>query len=654
MNAEMKSRTLDYEHLYKVVIHDVYSQLDVSPIEESRDITYLNQRLRYEGLPFVTKVVPALGKAVLSAFQSGRFSCPLGLKKARRAGALPALLQGLLKRVFDTDGCLLSSACAEDVWGIQQICFLLYKYELPYDPRLIQSKFINLKQVNESLPKTLSELSLGYEERTVLSLARDIVREMMSGVDLKDIKPSNGPGSTSKGRMSLTEKLHYIHESPHVEGYPNGVYARVISLDSLTFWSLFDVLIEPICRADRMSVLHFVPKDSRGPRAISCEPPQLMWIQQGQRAAIEAAALRYSDRRINFDDQSINAELALRASLDNSMATLDMKDASDRVSKALVTELFPEHVLVPLLASRSLFTRFRNEALKIDEVFALRKFSPMGSAVCFPIESIVFWALSVATVLVKSPGYRTLGDPRKLVYVFGDDLIVPSGWASVIMETLEKFCLVFNRDKCFTQGPFRESCGCDAFMGTKVTPIKLKTLFPTSLGQAENVMAWVAYMNRFAAEWMLGTSEYIRELLTPLLGQLPVYNDLESPFLCAFTFSPLVDPIGVEVVAEGNQVDKKQIESVREYNRSRVRGLITPFRKLPRIKPYYCGKQYRKVWQVINRTDPKWETTCPKDRLDYYLLLDWLSQRKEDSDEAYTSHDGPEQPRLKKKDYVKT
>lgn len=230
MNAAMKSQRLDdvslMARLYRVVLTDVAFHAGVKASEANRDIKYLTTRLSSEGISFATKVLPQLGKATLSAFQSGRFTRPSSFK-ARGSGALPSFLYGLTKQLFNNDG-LLKDLSTEDgvdkaVWGIEQICFLFYKYELPYAPNLVEEKYQNLKQVNDELPKTLSDFDLDYTDRTVLALAGTIIQDLMADVDLQTIIPNCGPGSTATGNVSRNEKISKIMRSSSVPGYPKGI-----------------------------------------------------------------------------------------------------------------------------------------------------------------------------------------------------------------------------------------------------------------------------------------------------------------------------------------------------------------------------------------------------------------------------------------------
>lgn len=215
------------------------------------------------------------------------------------------------------------------------------------------------------------------------------------------------------------------------------------------------------------------------------EPQEIQFIQQGQKKllynVIESAPLTRG--LVNFTDQKINRVLAKRASLTNDYATLDMKEASDRVSTMLVELLFKDTPwLKCLMATRSPATE-----LPDGTILQLKKFAPMGSAVCFPVEALTFWVL--AESIRRSE--RIEGS----IYVFGDDLIVPTALTPHLFELFPKYGLKFNEDKCFTSGPFRESCGCDAYKGIEIQPVRMKELCPKDHREALPLVSSLEFSN---------------------------------------------------------------------------------------------------------------------------------------------------------------
>jgi hypothetical protein len=103
----------------------------------------------------------------------------------------------------------------------------------------------------------------------------------------------------------------------------------------------------------------------------------------------------------------------------------------------------------------------------------MKKFAPMGSAVTFPVQSLVFLLLTVYAVRLfdgKEGHLRGLKESFGEVTVFGDDIIAPSRAINAITWVLTQCGLKVNTEKTFSEGNFRESCGMDAFKGYDVTP----------------------------------------------------------------------------------------------------------------------------------------------------------------------------------------
>lgn len=182
---------------------------------------------------------------------------------------------------------------------------------------------------------------------------------------------------------------------------------------------------------------------------------------------------------IHFSEQEFNAHAALLSSMSCNNATLDMKEASDRISRALVIYLFQG---LPLLLDclLALSTKYVDLTKALDDenlgssfgLLKVKKYAPMGSALCFPIMSVVHWALCTAVAKVRCDI-----EPHNLrLFVYGDDIVLPSSIAPEIMNSLPKYGLKFNENKSFWRGHFRESCGTHAYQGVNITPIFFKDL----------------------------------------------------------------------------------------------------------------------------------------------------------------------------------
>jgi hypothetical protein len=159
--------------------------------------------------------------------------------------------------------------------------------------------------------------------------------------------------------------------------------------------------------------------------------------------------------------QDRNRHFAQIGSLEGSFATIDLSAASDTVSIELVRALLPVDWYTLLDNARSKLGFFEGKW------FRYHKFSSMGNGFTFELESLIFWALSLA--VLNSHGLNS-----EAIAVFGDDIIVPTQCTEEVLSVLSFAGFTPNPDKTFTVGSFRESCGKDFFRGTLVRPFFLK------------------------------------------------------------------------------------------------------------------------------------------------------------------------------------
>jgi hypothetical protein len=269
------------------------------------------------------------------------------------------------------------------------------------------------------------------------------------------------------------------------------------------------------------------------------EPLEYMWLQQGLGSSLMFWLEKVSSLtkgRINFTTQEVNQRLALESSFDGKFATLDMKDASDRVSVMLIKRMFRYQ---PRLLRKLLALRTPSTLLPTGSELSLHKYAGMGSALCFPVESLVFWALSVVAVAMSArPGLPDLKEAARSVYVFGDDIIVPSKYADAVSSRLESVGLVVNRAKSYDKGMFRESCGVDAFFGEDVTPTRFRKLFPASRTDGTGFESWVSYANSFSQRGYHLLSKTIGSELEKLFGPIP-YGTRTTSFPCWIVNDPV-------------------------------------------------------------------------------------------------------------------
>lgn len=272
--------------------------------------------------------------------------------------------------------------------------------------------------------------------------------------------PGHGNGSVAEGNLDIGDKYHELRRDD-----------RLDDLDTLTGGLGYPRFIPK--GLDRTAKVQFVPKNASKLRTICMEPATLQFYQQGCFRSLNGyiCSHPYLRRRIDLRHPEINSEWARVGSIDGSMATIDLSSASDSVSWSLVRSAFDGTPLLPMLEA----TRSDYECLPSGRRFRTRKFAPMGSALCFPIECIVF--CSIVEYAIKQVG----GSPKHSHYcVYGDDIVVETKWALPVITALLDFGFTVNTNKSYytvSHLNFRESCGGEYVLGEDVAPVKIPRNF---------------------------------------------------------------------------------------------------------------------------------------------------------------------------------
>jgi hypothetical protein len=357
---------------------------------------------------------------------------------------------------------------ARVIRAYRSLFYLVYKLERPLTDDQLTLALQKWKENEQELE--LLDFP-AYFDSDAIQL-RELISELFGHDEeaFTRIQPRHGPGAVAGGEVGL-EKWETINFIPSLHRvYPRyDTYLGVRSGGRISPSMCGEILsvVKRSKQSEAISRLLFVPKDSRGPRTISCEPKELMFIQQGVSRNLMRLFNTHSHGRINFVDQSINGRLALTSSKTGEFATIDLQDASDRVATRLIDLIFPEGSIRYLHALRSHSTLLPDGTLYEGH----HKYAPMGSALCFPIESACFWVLAVLAG-VKSG--MTCAEAKASTYVYGDDIIIRPHVFTQLCELFFRFGLKVNTEKSYVEGPFRESCGVDAWKGELITPFKIK------------------------------------------------------------------------------------------------------------------------------------------------------------------------------------
>lgn len=260
------------------------------------------------------------------------------------------------------------------------------------------------------------------------------------------VEPGFGPGSTYGDRGDSVTVAHKISSIPTCTAR---AWPLVSSLWGDRYRTVFEkhstTCLPDFVRGNRYLT---VPKTATTDRAISVEPSLLVYFQKGLGRHIRLRLKRFG---IDLDHgQGIHQRLLEQQAAD--FSTIDLQSASDTVARELVRLLLPEDWYEVMDQLRSHETRLPGKG---ERWYRNHKFSSMGNGFTFELETLVFFAL-LSGLSEELRGGENL-------FVYGDDIIVPSGYANAALGVLDFFGFVPNADKTFVSGPFKESCGFDVF-----------------------------------------------------------------------------------------------------------------------------------------------------------------------------------------------
>lgn len=438
-------------------------------------VEYCKSRLKKEGLKFWTVTLPKLSKSVLLGLEREFFERPTDFAWKGRS---LRYFRSLLDKIFCCKtGNLLPDCDPSAIAKLRQVCEYTYKLSLGFDDQALLRAAQKYLQTQERVRELQIERSWAEELRKNAETYYPALFKADPSVIL-NAGPRFGPGAFSSAHGS-SRKRHKFYVAKQLPDSEVGTCDSKFACYSGYFkpYPGAPTRITPIEEWRTCQVL-FVPKDSRGPRVISKEPMHLINAQMAFFAFVSRELEFATQRRINFLDQGVNKRLAAAASVDKRNATLDLKDASDNIKASLVKHIFRNAPGISFFLRNARSTHYeltlrgQRGDLLLSQVGKHSMLAGMGSGLTFPILAFLIH-LSICTY-VKKRCCTSYADVAKRVYVYGDDVVVPTEWVSFAITALTQSGLMVNTDKSYSLGNFRESCGGDYFKGIDVTPIRLR------------------------------------------------------------------------------------------------------------------------------------------------------------------------------------
>lgn len=513
----MKSHVSHLLELAVDILRDAAAKCTVVPLV-SRDVKTLTSRVEHEGLSFLTITLPTLGADLEKALAAGEVDSTQFRAFRKRAKA-PALLQGFFSLVFDEKGRIYDKPDVGAIEGIRQIAYAFKKLQVPCAPSRVRKALAQFVDDEHIFEVPLLQDDVDDFRQVSRCLWGSIFGSEISL--LPNAIPKHGPGATAE-KVSGNAKYLIKRWHERLEPYFPLLDNAFVNADARLTGEFERVTL--VKEADEQPVRVIpVPKTLKKPRIIAIEPVCMQYTQQALAEQIVTLLESHSltAGHVNFTNQQVNRDLALSSSRDEKFATLDLSSASDRVPYALATSMFDSN---PDLRDAISSCRSKNAQMPDGDVVPLRKFASMGSALCFPIEAMYFYTICVVGLLrwhnlpLIAPHVRTMCGK---VYVYGDDLLVPTDAAEYIARTLHKYYCKVNAQKSFLSGKFRESCGMDAYAGREVTPTYIRRIPPGSKRNASEIASWVATANLFEKRGYHRTASTLFKRVESILGKLP-------------------------------------------------------------------------------------------------------------------------------------
>ncbi len=542
-------------YLWQLTLKDLGVRCCTSTFRDSKRVT---DRVEHEGVSFLTITLPKFGSDFEKSLDRGFVAHDL-FTGFRFRGGLPEFLGGFLELVFDHDsGRLLSDPDVASIFAVRQLTRLFSKILLECSDARREAAIEGYLTVEKELKghdharrRELSNIQV--EEDSLRRVFALLWADSCTAVDnsiatYSGIRPKHGPGATADGLMGNQKFVQSEWTDRLEDVFPFGEYA-------LPSWKYFHPnWVESSCtRAgdlrtsgrrvnyldpgqERPVKVTLVPKTLKTPRIIAIEPTCMQYMQQAIAEMLVEQLQTYRKGRdtscfIGFRLQEPNQLMAQIGSQSGDLATLDLSEASDRVSNSLVRSLLRQwpHLGDGVDACRSRSAKVPGRS----KIIRLAKFASMGSALTFPIEAMIFTSvvfLGIEKSLNRPLTRRDIQSLRGRVRVYGDDIVCPVENVQSVIHSLEAFGFKVNVDKSFWNGKFRESCGKEYYDGHDVSVVKCRRLLPSSRRDAQGVISTVSFRNQCYMAGLWGTARYLDDVLSKLLGHFPDVGK-DSPVL---------------------------------------------------------------------------------------------------------------------------
>lgn len=524
-----------YEEMLASIYLDYASMCGVQP--DHRDLKVLSRRCRQEGYRFLSIALPKLRDSLFTSLERGKIDSTDFSYFKKTSAKYPRLFGVFFSRIFDDRGRLLPDACVYSIQAIRQLTSTFYKVkEICSDDKVVETyhQYIRVEQEIDG-----SRVPAEWDEH--FDSVNNILWSSLRTFNSFDTRPQHGPGAVAEGVKHLAKYDQLFNWPLRLENY---FPSDLMMLVNHNFTHLLE-RINYVHEEEETPVwVIAVPKTASKPRIIAEEPTPMQFCQQGVRRWIYDHLERvnvFTKGHVNFTDQSINQSLALDSSLTRQYSTIDMSDASDRITVRHIESMlkkYPDY-LGAIMACRS------TRAQVNGKIIPLSKFASMGSALCFPTMAMFFFAVCVSALTkhVQRPSFLDVYKASRKIFIYGDDIIVPTESTPDVIAALTAFGGKVSTAKSFWKGYFRESCGVDAYKGIDITPVYLRRHIPKS-HRSPDWESIVEFTNGLYIRGLWRTARLVQDATASVIGAIPVM-DPDSVGVHYFSMMGIPDDLGL-------------------------------------------------------------------------------------------------------------
>lgn len=304
--------------------------------------------------------------------------------------------------------------------------------------------------------------------------------------------------------------------------------------------SLYSNPLYPISTAskgeirNRKVTVKAVPKNYKKPRLIFPQDSYSSAYLHQMRKLLQMRLASVTGINLS-KQQSVNRAACIKASTGSGYDTIDHSSASDCIAWCYYTWCMPEKFVKWLSLYRERTLKIGQENQPCWIAFTA------GNPVTFVLETMFFHSVATVATEIASEYDALFGEgvftPYLKPLVYGDDVMIDHRATSVYFSICEILDLKVNSDKSFVSGFYRESCGIEAYQGTRLDNVYWPRKIVGNSTKSEDAFLLSSLHNRMTNQ---GSQWFLRKVVLLLCPRMTtqvggLYEDLHSyevPKLC--------------------------------------------------------------------------------------------------------------------------